>query len=167
MIIRALFLVFLFSQTVSAGVLKEKDTFPSVKLPVISTRQPNSKGSELSISSFKGNVVLIDFWASWCEPCKVALPAYNKLYEKYSKKGLAVWGVNVDDDKAEGQSFMKEHPMKFPVSYDVGKKLIKKVGVKTMPTSFLIGKDGKVHHIHEGFREGDEKDLEKLLKKLL
>ncbi|MBX9768605.1 MAG: TlpA family protein disulfide reductase, partial [Bdellovibrionales bacterium] len=122
---------FLFSYPAQAGALKTKDTFPSMKLPVISSRQPNSKGADLSISSFKGNVVLIDFWASWCEPCKVALPAYNKLYEKYSKKGLAVWGVNVDDDKAEGQSFMKEHPMKFPVSYDAGKKLIKKVGVKT------------------------------------
>lgn len=157
----------MMSANIALGAAKVKESFPAVKLPVIAGRLPNSKATEVSISNFKGSVVLVDFWASWCEPCKVALPAYNKLYEKYGKKGLAVWGVNVDDEKNDGKGFLKEHPMKFPISYDAGKKLISKVGVKTMPTSFLIGKDGKILHIHEGFREGDEKDVEKMLKKLL
>lgn len=152
---------------VADAALKAKDVFPDFKLPVMAGRTPNSAGGDVSIKNFKGQVVLVDFWASWCEPCKVALPQYNRLYQKYSKKGLVVWGINEDDEKSDGKSFIQEHPVKFPTSYDVGKKLAKKVGLKTMPTSFIIGKDGKVRHIHEGFREGDEADVEALIKKLL
>ena len=149
------------------AALKAKDLFPAVKLPVMAGRAPNSGNGDVSIKNFKGQVVLVDFWASWCEPCKVALPQYNRLYQKYSKKGLVVWGINEDDEKSDGKSFIQEHPVKFPTSYDVEKKLAKKVGLKTMPTSFIIGKDGKVHYVHEGFREGDEAELETLIKKLL
>ena len=153
-----------------AKKVKEKDAFPLERMSQMDALEARKMASVKSeISGHSGKVVLVDFWASWCGPCKQALPAYNKLYSKFKKDGFSVVGINVDDEKSAGVKFLQEHPVNFPIVYDSGKKLVSEVGVVTMPTSYLVDSKGNVHEVHQGFREGDEskmaRDIAGLLKK--
>lgn len=100
---------------------------------------------------FKGKVVLLDFWASWCGPCKESFPVMDELQQKYGDKGLVILAVNVDEKVAAMNDFLKDHPVKFTIVHDATKKLVGTANIASMPTSFLIGKDGKVVAIHKGF----------------
>ncbi|NKI19238.1 TlpA family protein disulfide reductase [Spongiibacter sp. KMU-166] len=117
--------------------------------------------------SLKGKVVYIDFWASWCGPCRVSLPALNTLYQEFSEQGFHVVAINVDSYRDDALSFLKERPVDYPVIYDAGQKLPGEFGVKGMPTAFLLDRSGTVHHVHEGFRPGDEQALRGAITKLL
>jgi len=114
--------------------------------------------------------VMLDFWASWCDPCKESFPLMDQLQKKYGPQGLVVIAVNVDEKRADMEAFLKKNAASFTVVRDAGQKLVDKAGIGTMPTSFLIGRDGKVRHVHTGFK-GDEtkmkyeQEIEALLKK--
>jgi cytochrome c biogenesis protein CcmG/thiol:disulfide interchange protein DsbE len=99
----------------------------------------------------KGKVVLLDFWASWCGPCKESFPVMDELQQKYGAKGLVILAVNVDENAAAMKDFLKDHPVQFNILHDATKKLVGTANIASMPTSFLIGKDGKVVAIHKGF----------------
>lgn len=163
--------VLMISGVAEAKKLKAGEAFPSEGLNGLKVfaegRGPGAQKGSWSVEKTKGKVVLVDFWASWCGPCKDALPAYDKLYKKYAKQGLVVVGVNVDDELKSGQDFLKEHPVAFPHVFDQGKKLVSSVGVETMPTSFLVGRDGKVSEVHLGFRTGDAKKMDDKIARLL
>jgi len=103
----------------------------------------------------KGKVVLVDFWASWCAPCKVSFPALNDLAARFGPRGLVVVGINVDESKSAMQEFLRGTPARFPVMHDAQQKLVQRVDVAAMPTSFLIDASGKVRFIHNGFH-GDK-----------
>ena len=112
--------------------------------------------------------VLVDFWASWCGPCLKSFPWMNGLHAKHADDGLVILAVNVDQDRALADAFMKKTPAQFRVEYDAKGALATQFGVEAMPTSFLIGRDGKIHARHAGFRdkqrEGRELEIERLLK---
>ena len=112
-------------------------------------------GLEGSIPSTKGKVVLLDFWASWCSPCKASFPTLNDLHSKYSGKGLVVLGVNVDEDAADKDKFLKGTPASFAIVRDAAQKLVAAANVKTMPTSFIIDRTGVIRHVHSGFHKKD------------
>lgn len=120
------------------------------------------------LDSLQGKVVLVDFWASWCGPCLQSFPWMNGLHAKHADDGLVILAVNVDQDRALADAFMKKVPPQFRVEYDAQGTLAKSFGVEAMPTSFLIGRDGKIHARHAGFREkqraGREQEIEQLLK---
>lgn len=99
----------------------------------------------------KGKVVLLDFWASWCGPCKESFPVMEDLHQKYAAKGLVILAVNVDEERSAMQDFLKAHPVNFPVVHDATKKLVGTANISSMPTSLVIGADGKVASIHKGF----------------
>ncbi len=116
----------------------------------------------------KGKVVLLDFWASWCGPCKESFPVMDELHQKYGSKGLVILAVNVDENTAAMKDFLKNHPAKFIILHDATKKLVGTANIGSMPTSFVIGKDGKVVSIHKGFHGKDSakqyaEEIEKLL----
>jgi len=114
-----------------------------------------------------GKVIVVDFWASWCGPCKEAMPALEKVHRKYRKKGLIVVGVNVDSEKRLGQEFLKSNPVSFKVAYDKERKLASILPVRTMPSSYVLDRTGKVRYIHEGFHSGTPGHLENQVRKLL
>lgn len=126
-----------------------------------------SYGLEGSIPSFKGKVLLIDFWASWCTPCKASFPTLNHLHETLSSRGLVVLGVNVDEKAADRDRFLKSTPASFPVVRDAGQKLVAAANVKTMPTSFIVDRAGIIRHVHSGFHKKDAATLEQQITALL
>lgn len=124
---------------------------------------------EGALPDLNGKVVLVDFWASWCAPCKESFPTMNDLQKRYGPQGLIIIAVNVDENNSDMVDFLKKHKAEFTVVRDAGQKLVDEVNVSTMPTSFLIDRNGKVRFTHSGFR-GDEKkkyeqEIESLLKK--
>jgi len=102
-------------------------------------------------AELKGKVVLLDFWASWCGPCKESFPVMDDLHQKYGPQGLVILAVNVDEKAAAMQDFLKDHPVKFAILHDATKKLVSTANISSMPTSFLVGADGRVVVIHKGF----------------
>lgn len=129
----------------------------------------NKYGLEGNLPELKGKVVLVDFFASWCAPCKASFPAMQELHEKYKDKGVVILAVNVDKKRGDMEKFLKNYPCDFPVLRDGAAKLVSEVKVSTMPSSFLLDKNGKVTAVHTGFH-GDEtkrkyvEEIETLLK---
>jgi cytochrome c biogenesis protein CcmG, thiol:disulfide interchange protein DsbE len=116
---------------------------------------------QISLSQFKGKVVYLDFWASWCGPCRKSFPWMNAMQSKYGAQGLQVVGINLDEKSEDGLHFLKETPAQFTVGFDSKGITPGLYGVKGMPSSLLIGRDGKVILEHSGFNDADRAELEK------
>ncbi|MHB1458907.1 MAG: TlpA disulfide reductase family protein [Armatimonadota bacterium] len=113
-------------------------------------------------------VILIDFWATWCPPCREEVPLLQKLHQKYSKKGLSVVGISVDDNGAEAvKPFAKEYGLKYNMLLDPTAKIAKKYLIRPIPTTYLIDKQGIIRYVHVGFNSSMEKQLEKEINELL
>jgi len=116
-------------------------------LPKLSTLLPGAK-----LPATSGKVVLIDFWASWCGPCKASFPAFNRLHDKYAGQGLVIVAIGVDDDSAKHDAFAAKMGAKFPVIHDSAHKAAAFFSPPTMPTSYLVDRKGVIRHVHEGFK---------------
>ncbi len=110
----------------------------------------------LDLSAYRGKVVYLDFWASWCAPCRQSFPWMNTITDEYGNAGLVVIGVNVDHERDLAQTFLQQNAADFQIVYDPDGSLAQKYNVQAMPTSILIGRDGKVHYIHSGFHPNQE-----------
>ena len=117
------------------------------KLPDLSTYK-----LEGAVPKLQGQVVLLDFWASWCDPCKASFPEMEKLHKAYTSRGLTILAVSVDEKRANMERFLKANKISFATTRDAEQKLVAAVDVQTMPTSFLIDRSGKIRFIHNGFR---------------
>lgn len=120
---------------------------------------PGSSGAQ-KLSDLKGKVVYVDFWASWCVPCRQSFPWMNDMQKKYGAQGLQVIGINLDAKRADADQFLAQVPAQFAVAFDGKGDSAKRFGVKGMPTSLLIDAQGKVVLLHQGFREDERKELE-------
>lgn len=134
---------------------------PQFTLPTLQGDQPTS------LKQFEGKVVYVDFWASWCAPCRTSFPLLNKLHEKLKSKGFEVVGINLDEDKANAEKFLKEFPVGFTVLRDAKGEWADQFVVESMPTSFILDKQGVVQLIHHGFTSNDVKELEEKITSLL
>lgn len=121
----------------------------------------------VKLAGYSGKVVYLDFWASWCGPCKQSFPWMNEIQSKYGAQGLQIVGVNLDEKSEDVHRFLKNTPANFAVAFDSTGATPKAYGVKGMPTSFLIGRDGKVFYQHTGFRAADRAELEKKIQAAL
>ena len=121
---------------------------------------PTASGKNASLGALKGQVVLVDFWASWCVPCRESFPFLNRMHHQYGARGLHILGINVDEKRADATRFLDKFPAQFSVLYDAAGDTPKAYDLKVMPSSYLIGRDGKIRIVHKGFRAKDEAALE-------
>lgn len=123
-------------------------------------------GNLLRSGHFRGRVIYLDFWASWCGPCRISLPAMDKIYRDLSARGLTVIAVNLDEEVEDAKAFLRDHPVSYHVVRDDG-SLPKRFEIKGMPTAYLIDRSGRVRAVHEGFRRGDAEKVRRLISQLL
>ena len=119
--------------------------------------------SSLSLDEYKGKVVLMDFWASWCVPCRRSFPWLNAMHAKYHDDGLVIIGVNLDKEDDSAAAFLKEFPADFQVVYDPNATLAEQFGVRGMPSSYVIGRDGEIVAEHLGFKVRRQDEYEAAL----
>jgi thiol-disulfide isomerase/thioredoxin len=124
-------------------------------------------GLEGTLPKTAGKVVYLDFWASWCAPCKASFPVLAGWHKDYASRGFLVLAVNVDDDPAAMKAFLAKNTVGFPVVRDAAHKLVAAANVDTMPTSFLIDRKGVIRLVHNGFREKDKAPLQAKIESLL
>lgn len=128
---------------------------------------PASASDSLDLASYKGKVVYLDFWASWCGPCRRSFPWMNAMERKYAPQGLVIVSVNVDEQRSDADAFLKANPADFPVIFDPDGKLAEAYKLVGMPSSFIIGRDGQVVKAHQGFFEDSPEKYEAELQALL
>ena len=150
-------LSFCLALAAQAGTPKEGDAFPDL----------TKFGLEGTLPDTQGKIVLVDFFASWCDPCKESFPVMEELKQKFGDKGLVIIAVNMDKKKQDMADFLKEHPVSFTVVRDASAKLAKEVQIPTMPSSFLLDKNGKVHAFHRGFKGDTKKKYTEQIEALL
>ena len=128
---------------------------------------PDLSGKKISLAALKGKVVIVDFWASWCAPCRQSFPALDDLSRRLGAEGFVVVGINLDEERADADRFLAERPVSFAIVFDPEATTPESYGLKTMPSSFLVGRDGVVRSVHSGFRKGDGERLEAEVRALL
>lgn len=121
------------------------------------------RSSMLKLSSLHGTVVYLDFWASWCGPCQLSFPWMNEIHRRFAAEGLRVVAIGLDQKPADSQAFLTRNSADFDVLFDPQATTPRAYGVKAMPTSVLIGRDGRILHRHSGFRLNDRAELERLI----
>jgi peroxiredoxin len=124
-------------------------------------------GPNVRLQEQRGRVVMVNFWATWCGPCRQEMPQLNRLYEKYRASGFVLLGVNVDDDARKAAEVAAKLGVKFPVLLDTDKAVSKRYDLATMPSTVIIDRDGTVRYVHRGYLSGYEDTYEKQIRELL
>lgn len=149
---------FLAAAASASAQVKPGDAFPALTAAEFDGLLPATAG----------RVVLVDFWASWCAPCRDSFSAYDRLQADYAARGLVIVAVSVDQSAAAFAAFVQKLHPSFPTVRDRGQKLVREVKVPTMPSSYLVGRDGTVRFAHAGFyAERTERELRQEIESLL
>lgn len=122
---------------------------------------------EISLEQYKGKVVYVDFWASWCVPCKHSFPWMNDIQKRYGDKGFKVIAINLDKDKKDAHTFLTMHPADFTIAYDPEGVAAEAYRVKVMPTAYLIDRKGNLVKSHKGFKIEQSGEMEEAIRNLL
>jgi thiol-disulfide isomerase/thioredoxin len=131
-------------------------TAPSGPAPSFSLTSKG--GSQVNLAQFKGKVVMINFWASWCGPCRQEMPLLEDIYKKYNKLGFTLLGVNVEPDSKAADDWLKQTPVSFPILYDKDSKVSQMYDVSGMPSTVIIDRKGNLRMLHHGYKPGDENE---------
>ncbi len=148
--------------TLARADIKVGDTFPALApAGVVSLANGD-------VPAPTGHVMLVDFWASWCAPCKASFPAMGKIFSDFSSRGVLIAAVSIDEKPAAASAFVKKLAPPFTTLHDREQKLVKQVVVPTMPTSYLLDRTGKVRFVHEGFHgDATDKEIRREIEQLL
>ena len=128
---------------------------------------PSRGGDAVRLADLKGQVVMINFWATWCGPCRQEMPLLEQLHAKYEPLGFTLLGVNVEPDSALAAEFLQRVPVSFPILFDRESKVSEQFGVEAMPSTVLIDREGRVRHVHRGYKPGDESTYADLVRSLV
>jgi peroxiredoxin len=145
--------------------------------PVLAGVAPNSvapdftltaqTGKPVELTQFKGQVVMLNFWASWCGPCRQEMPLLDSIYKKYNKAGFTMIGVNVEPDSKAANDWLKQTPVSFPVGYDKDSKVSRLYDVSGMPSTVIIDRKGNLRYLHHGYKPGDESEYLNSIRSLI
>jgi peroxiredoxin len=144
-------------------------------VPPISAREPAPQfsgtaintGEKIRLADYRGKVVFVDFWASWCPPCLDSLPAYERMRQEIDSDEFAIIAINVDEQTGDGLEFLEKHPVGYPVLADPEGRIGIPWGIRSLPRSFLLDRDGRIVAAHKRFRPGDEASLKRDIVELL
>ncbi len=128
---------------------------------------PDSSGQMVSLDDYKGQVVLINFWASWCAPCRKEMPLLDELQQRYAPLGFTMLGINVEEDSSLADEFLRGTPVNFPILYDRANKVSEAYDVIAMPTTIIVDREGKVRFIHHGYQAGYENEYQDQVRSLI
>ena len=116
----------------------------------------STTGENLRLSEYRGDVVMINFWATWCGPCRQEMPLLDELYGRYHRVGFNLLGVNIDDDTTRALRMVEELDLHFPVVFDTRKEVSRLYNVEAMPATILVDREGNIRHVHHGYKPGYE-----------
>ena len=153
--------VALLTASVAAHAIEPGAPAPGFRLPAF------ADGQQVSLADMRGKVVFVDFWASWCSPCRQSLPLYDKLREHYAPADFTIVAIGLDEDVADAKAFLAEHPVKYTTLQNPQGDVAKAFDLKGMPSSYLIDRDGIVRARHVGFEAKDIDALRKEIEGLL
>lgn len=151
--------VFLWLSLTAMTAVAAVKQAPPLELPAID--------GNVNLAQFEGKVVYLDFWASWCDPCRESFPWMAEMKEKYGAQGLEVVAVNLDKERELADTFLKTMKVNFFVAFDASGESAEKYGLRGMPGSYLIGRDGNIQASHLGFNDKDKAKLEAAIKIML
>ena len=144
-----------------------KDKHEDLSGPAKDFTLKSNADKNIRLSDLRGRVVMLNFWASWCGPCRQEMPLLDELHKRYEPAGFTLLGVNVEEDTDAAKALLKEIPVSFPVLFDPTSKVSKAYDVQAMPSTIMIDCDGNLHYLHRGFVPGDEDIYKKKIKTLL
>jgi thiol-disulfide isomerase/thioredoxin len=140
---------------------------PGAPLPDVRAPQLKDPAQVLALKSLRGNVVYVDFWASWCVPCRLSMPTLDRFYRKYREQGLRVVGVNKDVAAADAEHFLERAKVSFTLVTDKDDAVAKALDVQAMPSGYLVDRKGVVRYVHRGFTEETAHELNAEIEALL
>jgi len=124
-------------------------------------------GENIKLSELRGKVVMINFWASWCGPCRQEMPLLEQLYQRYQPLGFTLLGINVEEDPSAAEKMLRDIPVSFPILFDKTNAVSKLYQVSAMPSTFLVDRSGNVRYLHKGYLPGYEDDYQRQIRELI
>jgi len=124
-------------------------------------------GGKVRLADLKGDVVMINFWASWCGPCRQEMPLLSQLHAKYEPLGFTLLGVNVEQDSQAALTWLKGTPVAFPILFDTANEVAGRFGVEGMPSTVFVDRAGNVRYVHRGYKPGDESKYADMIRSLV
>ena len=156
----------LFGETLDKELQNEGFSVFKDKTSSVNFTLEDLNGKKVSLSDYKGKAVMLNFWATWCPPCRREMPSMEKLYSKINKAGFEILAVNIQEDKKTVSDFVSKNKYTFPVLLDTEAEAASIYQIRTIPTTFLVDKKGYLRAVFNGSREWDEKNILDLFKKL-
>ncbi len=164
MFFRCFFSLILLINAVPSYAVEADDFAPIVDLPQLVDNKP---GDKTNLLAHKGKLIYLDFWASWCGPCRQSFPFLQEIRNKYADQGFEVVAVNVDTELAPALRFLKQFPVNYPILLDHDAEKALSYGVQGLPTAYLINQRGQIVYKHLGFKEKDKKWITALIEQNL
>lgn len=127
----------------------------------------SQNGDNFKLSELRGEVVMINFWASWCGPCRQEMPLLEELYTRYQSLGFTVLGVNIEEDPTKAQALLKDMAVSFPVLFDTQNEVSRLYQVAAMPSTVLVDRDGNMRYLHKGYQPGLEQQYQEQIRTLV
>ena len=124
-------------------------------------------GQTVSLSDLRGQVVMINFWATWCGPCRKEMPLLDAIYQRYNRLGFTLLGVNVEEDPSGADEYLAETPVSFPILYDRSNSVSKLYDVNAMPSTVIVDREGNVRFLHKGYQTGYENEYQDQIRALV